>query len=157
MCLAVACALRPRSQHRHWSCLPSKRRTGWQARLGVGREGARRIHGSARGDMGREPGSRAEEGLCDAVGGHAGQVLFGCAQCELAVGWAGQGSCGRGARWAGGRVRRALSGCVGRGSRCDVRCGLWRASAGCREGGLRASCVMRLRIFIVHLTQVQSR
>ena len=85
------------------------------------------------------------DGSCDAEGGYAEQMLFGCPQCELAVGWAGQGSCGRGACWAGGLVRRAVRGCVGRELRCDVRCGLWRASAGCRGGGLRASCAMRLR------------
>ena len=43
-------------------------------------------------------------------------------------------------------MRRAVRGCVERVLRCDVRCGLWRASAGCRAGGLRASCAMRLRI-----------
>ena len=44
-------------------------------------------------------------------------------------------------------MRRAVRGLVGREPRCDMRSWLWRASAGCRGGGLRASCAMRLRNF----------
>ena len=68
-----------------------------------------------------------------------------CAQCAGCLCKAVQGSRGCGACWTGERLRRAVHGLVGRELRCDVRCGLWRASAGCRGGGLRASCAMRLR------------
>ena len=70
-----------------------------------------------------------------------------CAQCAGCLCKAVQGSRGCGACWTGERLRRAVHGLVGRELRCDVRCGLWRASAGCRGGGLRASCAMRLRNF----------
>ena len=63
-----------------------------------------------------------------------------CAQSDGCSRKAVQGSRGCGACWAGERLRRAVRGLVGRELRCDVRCGLSRASAGCRGGGLRASC-----------------
>ena len=68
-----------------------------------------------------------------------------CAQCVGCSCKAVQGSRGCGACWAGERLRRAVRGLVGREPRCDMRSWLWRASAGCRGGGLRASCAMRLR------------
>ena len=73
-----------------------------------------------------------------------GRVCWANAElCAQSVGCsrkAVQGSRGCGACWAGERLRRAVRGLVGRELRCDVRCGLSRASAGCRGGGLRASC-----------------
>ena len=68
-----------------------------------------------------------------------------CAQSDGCSRKAVQGSRGCGACWAGERLRRAVRGLVGRELRCDVRCGLSRASAGCRGGGLRASMYMGLR------------
>ena len=63
-----------------------------------------------------------------------------CAQCAGCLCKAVQGSRGCGACWTGERLRRAVHGLVGRELRCDVRCGLWRVSAGCRgELGLGAS------------------
>ena len=71
------------------------------------------------------------------------------AQCAGCLCKAGAGSFGRGACWAGERLRRAVRGRVGRELRYDVECGLWRSSAGCRGGGVRASCAMGLRNFSV--------
>ena len=65
--------------------------------------------------------------------------MMGGAQYEICRGRAG---C-----WAVLRVRSAARGRVGRGSRCDAVCGLWRGSAGCREEGRWASCATGLRIF----------
>ena len=81
-----------------------------------------------------------------------------CAQCAGCLCKAVQGSRGCGACWTGERLRRAVHGLVGRELRCDVRCGLWRASAGCRGGGLRASCAWGCGIvsgFEVKLGQFQ--
>jgi hypothetical protein len=59
------------------------------------------IHGPGRGDTGREEGSRAGEGSCDARGGHAVQMLVRVyAMCWLAAGLYGHGRRGLGAECA---------------------------------------------------------
>ena len=113
----------------------------------VGRQGGGGGAYPQSGEGGRGPGDglahRRELMRCEGRICWANAEL--CAQCAGCLCKAVQGSRGCGACWTGERLRRAVHGLVGRELRCDVRCGLWRASAGCRGGGLRASCAMRLR------------
>jgi hypothetical protein len=105
------------------------------------------IHGPGRGDTGREEGSRAGEGSCDARGGHAVQMLVRCTPC---------------AGWLEGCMGMAVVGLVlnvleraREGRRSGVWgacCGaVWRLRGGGQarvpRGGLRASCALGLRNF----------
>ena len=111
----------------------------------TGRAG-RRGGGGGAGPQPGEGGHGPGDGLARRRGlmRCGGRVCWANAElCAQSVGCsrkAVQGSRGCGACWAGERLRRAVRGLVGRELRCDVRCGLSRASAGCRGGGLRASC-----------------
>jgi hypothetical protein len=107
------------------------------------------IHGPGRGDTGREEGSRAGEGSCDARGGHAVQMLVRVyAMCWLA---AGLGMAVVGLvlnvleRAREGRRSGVWGACCG---------AVWRLRGGGQarvpRGGLRASCALGLRNFYGH-------
>ena len=85
--------------------------------------------------MGRETGSRAGEGSCNARGGYAGQMLIGCTQCVLAVCWAGHGRRGYGAECAREGSWWAVRGRVLCVLRCDATLAWRRGRAGLPRAG----------------------